>query len=274
VPAEVDLRDFAFMPLDVRRLLTSETWMLGNGDERAAAMCLWLESWHQVPAGSLPDNPRILAHLSQTPRWEKVKAHAMRGWVKCADQRVYHPVVAEKALEAWLHKLARKARTEAARTARMQQRQQHSQSQTPSTENVTDNVTGSKGQGQGQGQGQGHKEPRSRSSTAGAVAGRLSDPTKDEIWRTGKALLEGEGKGREAAGSLLGKLCKDFGQVLVLQAIRDCEITAPVKPSEWLMARCQERRANGGNRQESLEERNRRATEGWRPPELREGNAT
>jgi len=30
VPAEVDLRDFAFMPLDVRRLLTSETWVLGT----------------------------------------------------------------------------------------------------------------------------------------------------------------------------------------------------------------------------------------------------
>jgi len=106
MPATVDLRDFQFMPIDVRRLLTSETWMLGDGEERAAAMTLWLESWHQVPAGSLPNNDRMLAHLAQCPRWSKVKRHALRGWVECADGRLYHPVVCEKALEAWLSKLS------------------------------------------------------------------------------------------------------------------------------------------------------------------------
>jgi hypothetical protein len=108
VPAEVDLRDFAFMPLDVRRLFTSETWLLGSFEERCAALTLWGESWHQVPAASMPDNDRILAHLSQTHgRWAKVKEHALRGWVKCSDGRWYHPVVAEKALEAWAkHKRA------------------------------------------------------------------------------------------------------------------------------------------------------------------------
>ncbi|WP_244239643.1 DUF1376 domain-containing protein, partial [Pseudomonas aeruginosa] len=93
------------MPLDVQRLLTSETWVLGSGDERAAAMTLWLASWHQVPAASVPDNDRMLAHLSQCARWDKVKAHVLRGWVKCSDGRLYHPVVAEKALESWVEKL-------------------------------------------------------------------------------------------------------------------------------------------------------------------------
>ncbi|WP_082823553.1 MULTISPECIES: DUF1376 domain-containing protein [unclassified Rhodanobacter] len=108
VPAGVDLRDFAFMPVDVQRLLTSETWVLGNGDERAAAMTLWLVSWHQVPAGSLPDNDRMLSHLSQAKSWTKIKAHVMRGWLLADDGRYYHPVVAEKALEAWLEKLAQR----------------------------------------------------------------------------------------------------------------------------------------------------------------------
>src|SRR6185312_5576397 len=108
VPDNVDLRDFAFMPLDARRLLTSETWVLGTGDERAAAMTLWLVSWHQVPAGSLPANDRMLDHLSQAKHWSRVKAHAMRGWVLADDGRYYHPVVAEKALEAWLEKLAQR----------------------------------------------------------------------------------------------------------------------------------------------------------------------
>lgn len=64
ISPEVDLRDFAFIPVEVRRLLTSETWLAANGDEKAAAVTLWLESWHQVPAGSLPDNDRMLAVLS------------------------------------------------------------------------------------------------------------------------------------------------------------------------------------------------------------------
>lgn len=108
VPADVDLRDFTFMPFDVQRLLTSETWVLGTGDERAAAITLWLVSWHQVPAASLPNNERMLAHLSQAKSWARVREHAMRGWTLCDDGRRYHPVVAEKALEAWLEKLAQR----------------------------------------------------------------------------------------------------------------------------------------------------------------------
>ncbi|EIF30943.1 hypothetical protein BCh11DRAFT_06455 [Burkholderia sp. Ch1-1] len=104
-PADCELREFPFMPLEVKRLLSSETWVLGTGDERAAAITLWLESWHQVPAASLPDNDRMLAHLSQSKTWKKSREHALRGWVRCSDGRLYHAVVAEKALEAWLSKL-------------------------------------------------------------------------------------------------------------------------------------------------------------------------
>ncbi|MCY0856883.1 DUF1376 domain-containing protein [Cupriavidus sp. D39] len=104
-PPDCDLRDFPFMQLEIKRLLGSETWILGTGDERAAAIALWLESWHQVPAASLPDNDRMLVHLSQSKAWKRVKEHALRGWVKCSDGRLYHPVVAEKSLEAWIEKL-------------------------------------------------------------------------------------------------------------------------------------------------------------------------
>lgn len=106
VPAEVDLRDFAGMWVDVDRLLKSETWALGSGDERAAAFTLWAKSWHEVPAGSIPSDPRMLEHLSMSKRWKAVREHALRGWVLCSDGRLYHPVVAEKALEAWVEKLA------------------------------------------------------------------------------------------------------------------------------------------------------------------------
>lgn len=107
LPTNVDLRDFEFIPMDVRRVLNSDTWLTGTGDQRAATMALWLESWHQLPAASLPSSEQGLAQLSHAgAAWKRVRAHALRGWVLCTDGRLYHPVVAAKALEAWLEKLA------------------------------------------------------------------------------------------------------------------------------------------------------------------------
>lgn len=106
VPADVDLTDFAFMPVEFSRLLQSETWVLSNDAEKVAALTLWGRSWHEVPAGSLPDDDRMLAHLSGAgSRWKRVKPMAMRGWQLADDGRYYHPVVCEKALEAWIEKL-------------------------------------------------------------------------------------------------------------------------------------------------------------------------
>ncbi|WP_257834563.1 YdaU family protein [Burkholderia glumae] len=104
-PADCDLRDFGYMPLDVVRLRDSSLTMRATGDEFRCAVLLWCASWHQVPAGSLPDDDIDLANYAGFGRvvdaWLEVKAGAMRGWVKCADGRLYHPVVAEKASEAY-----------------------------------------------------------------------------------------------------------------------------------------------------------------------------
>lgn len=104
-PSDCNLQDFEFMPVVIRRLLKSDTWVLGTDSERSASVALWLESWHQVPAASLPDNERMLQHLAQARTWPKVREHVMRGWTMCSDGRYYHPVVAVKALEAWIEKL-------------------------------------------------------------------------------------------------------------------------------------------------------------------------
>lgn len=102
IPSEVDLRGMPWMPLDTVRLIDSDLFALSTGDEFKAAVALWCKSWTQVPAASLPNDDRILAHLSGTAsRWKRVKAMCMRGWVLCDDGRYYHPVIAEKALEAW-----------------------------------------------------------------------------------------------------------------------------------------------------------------------------
>lgn len=164
VPAEVDLRDFAFMPLDVVRLRDSGLTAKASGDEFRAAVLLWCASWHQQPAASLPNDDDELANLCGYSRamreWLKIRKGALRGWIECSDGRLYHPMVATKARDAWQSKLAQRARTEAARKAREEQRQRQSQSLSQTKQvSVTDIATESKGQGQGQGQGIEEEQP-------------------------------------------------------------------------------------------------------------------
>lgn len=109
VPADADLTDFKFMPLEVARLRRSKAWLICKRRPEVAfyMLNLWTASWHERPAGSLEDDDDVLADAAMCPpdRWAKVREHAMRGWVKHSDDRLYHPVVAEKVWESWLGKL-------------------------------------------------------------------------------------------------------------------------------------------------------------------------
>lgn len=93
------------MPLDVARLRDSDLAALETPEACWAAVLLWCASWHQVPAASLPDDDRVLSKIAGYGRvlkeWMQVRAGALRGWIKCSDGRLYHPVVAEKAIESW-----------------------------------------------------------------------------------------------------------------------------------------------------------------------------
>lgn len=101
-PQDCNLRGLPFMPLHTERLLDSDMMALSTGEEFKTALRLWCKSWNQEPAASLPDDDRILAHLAgkELPAWRKVKDMALRGFVKCADGRLYHPVIAAEAIKA------------------------------------------------------------------------------------------------------------------------------------------------------------------------------
>lgn len=102
--AECDLRGLEWMPLNAANLLDSDLFLLSTGDEFKAAMALICKSWRQVPAGSLPNDDGALATLSGARDWTMVRTMALRNWVLCSDGRLYHPVVAEKAMEALPHR--------------------------------------------------------------------------------------------------------------------------------------------------------------------------
>lgn len=200
-PADCNLQDFAFMPLDVARLRDSDMAAYESPEACWAAVLLWSAAWHQVPAASLPDDDRFLAKAAGYGRvvkeWANVRDGALHGWVKCADGRLYHPVVAEKALESWKAKLhhgwkkecdrVRKANKQreaegrpllplppepGANPLEIPQESSGIPTETPddsegspdtSAGNPLENALKGQGEGQGQGQGQGELKPRSSS---------------------------------------------------------------------------------------------------------------
>lgn len=100
VPRTLDLRHTRLMPLDVVKLLNSDTWALATGDEAKAAMTLWARAWHQVPAGSLPDDERLLAVWSGSgSNWPNVREVALRGFTRSDDGRLYHSIICEAATQ-------------------------------------------------------------------------------------------------------------------------------------------------------------------------------
>lgn len=100
------------MPIEITRLFASEFHAQSSDAAWRAGVTLWLKSYHQVPAASIPDDDISLARLAEfgtdVKSWKKVRAAALRGWIKCDDGRFYHPVVAEKALEGWINKLGQR----------------------------------------------------------------------------------------------------------------------------------------------------------------------
>ncbi|MFD1950674.1 hypothetical protein ACFSGX_07830 [Sphingomonas arantia] len=108
-PLDCDLRDFPRMMIDIGRLRGSDFDAMPNDGAWRAGLNLWMSAWHVVPAGSLTNDDATLAKAAGLGRdlrtWAEVKEDALRGFVLCGDGRLYHPVVAEIAIESWLEKL-------------------------------------------------------------------------------------------------------------------------------------------------------------------------
>lgn len=109
IPADVNLGDFPYTPILRARLFGSAFHARASDGEWRAGVTLWLKSWDQVPAGSLPSDDVDLCRLAELGRdlktWRKLRAMALHGWEVATDGLMYHRVVAEVVLEAWLEKL-------------------------------------------------------------------------------------------------------------------------------------------------------------------------
>jgi hypothetical protein len=62
--------------------------------------------------------------------------------------------------------------------------------------------------------------------------------TKSELWRAGKSLLLEGGMPKDQCGSFVGKLVKDYGDELVIDAVRSAVVAQPADAATYLKATC------------------------------------
>lgn len=245
VSADVDLRDFDYIPLYGDRLFNSDTWALCDADEKVAALRLWWRAWHEEPAGSLPNNDRLLAERAgygvAVKAFLAIKENAMRGWTLCSDGRLYHPVVASIALDVWRTKKKKKAENAADRERkRLKRLAGHPAETEKCPEDKTEIPPDIQSENPLKGKGR-DKEVSGTDVPDGGAPSRASDPIK-EIWDRGLAIL---GKERR---SLLGKYRQSYGDPIVLAAIVECENEMPSEPAAYFIACCERRKSNGNRR--------------------------
>jgi hypothetical protein len=236
-----------FMPVDIVRLFDSDLYALSTGEEFKAAFTLWGKAFLQIPAGSLPNDERILAHLSGAgSRWPRVRDMAIKGWIKCSDGRLYHAVVSEKALTAWEGRKAQRARTEAARAARLAKNKARGAAPTSDitdqlngntkgttgdvTKSVTDNVTGSKGESEGEGKGKLSKKDSGATHLPPAGARAL-------LFGWGLDTLKAmTGRSESSLRSWIGKMLRALrDDAAVLNSLIEQAVDErPADPTSWL----------------------------------------
>lgn len=278
-PAGCDLTDFQYMELDVRRLRDSKFASTPSGNAFRAGLMLWCAAWHQVPAASLPDDDVELASLAGFGRmpfsvkeWRKLRTEALHGFVKCSDGRLYHAVIAEKAVSAYAAKerhaygkfLDRMRKENKARekegkpqfgipTLEQWKSGAYPHGIPPSPEQLPPEIAaasvGIPAETALRGNGEGTERERNGEGTttsgtdvpgaAGADSPKpAADMTKAELWKAGKSLLAAAGLPKAQCGSFVGKLVTDYGEHIVIEAVRATVVTQPADPTEYLKACC------------------------------------
>ncbi|MBC3906224.1 DUF1376 domain-containing protein [Undibacterium sp. NL8W] len=268
------------MELDVRRLRDSRFAASADGEAFRAAILLWCAAWHQTPASSLPDDDIELANLAGYGRvvkeWRKVRAEALHGFIKCSDGRLYHPVIADKAVSAYAAKERHAYGKFCDRMRKENVKRTHEKKPPvgipsleqwksgaypngilPDSENIPPESkplsTGIPAENPLRGNREGTEREQNGEGTInyslpngkGAEApspGLAKSPdqmTKTELWAVGKSILFEAGTPVAQCGTVVGKLCKDYGDEIVIEALRTAAVQRPVDPIAFLKATCQ-----------------------------------
>lgn len=284
---DVDLRDFPHTPIFRSRLFGSAFHARVSDAGWRAGVTLWLKSWDQVPAGSLPNDDIELCRLAEFGRdlksWRKIKHEGLLGWTKCSDGRLYHRVVSEGVNAAWGSKLEQRWRTECARIKKAAQRSGRDLavpdfnawlSQRHVNYVPEDNIGTSSGTNPGRpkpvprempskGREEKDKDPEAKASDEIVELPLVEiqpKPLKAAIF--GECLVWLSGAANRPADKLrshLGKLCQQFGDGAVLEVLIEAQKESPLDPSAWIEGALRSRNLRA-DRQRIREENIRRTS--------------
>jgi hypothetical protein len=108
----------------------------------------------------------------------------------------------------------------------------------PSVDEAPSKPLRSQEQEQEHGQDQDHSAKAGGKPPDEPIGDKRSDPVKQEIWGTGRAVLRVTGESEKDLGKFLGKLVNDYTPGIVLDAVRATAATLPDNPKEYLQACC------------------------------------
>ena len=101
-PYSADTKANGYRPeFDLPRIQQSRTWLLADNEVRPWLLMLWLHSWGNFPCGSWEDDDELIAaSIGCKPEFfVGHKRQLMRGWVRHADGRLYHPFITAQVIE-------------------------------------------------------------------------------------------------------------------------------------------------------------------------------
>ncbi len=97
VPPNAEMKTTDIYPNDAPWIRRLKFYLMGpNTPIRKAGHNLFMYAWHNVPAGSLPDNQEILARISGLfEKWSSFRFALLDGWNACSDGNLYHPALSK-----------------------------------------------------------------------------------------------------------------------------------------------------------------------------------
>jgi hypothetical protein len=70
--------------------------------------------------------------------------------------------------------------------------------------------------------------------------------TRTELWRAGKSLLREQDMPEAQCGTFVGKLVKDYGEAIVIEAVRSAVVQRPADAATWLVGACKAAKGRAG----------------------------
>ena len=70
--------------------------------------------------------------------------------------------------------------------------------------------------------------------------------TRTELWRAGKSLLREQEMPEAQCGTFVGKLVKDYGEAIVVEAVRSAVVQRPADAATWLVGACKAAKVRAG----------------------------